>query len=310
MSGTHPVTRRIAPIAQARARLRTLRDLIRYAVSRFEAAQLAYGHGTQNAWDEAVWLMLWVLHLPPDQLEHYLDAALTDDELDTALELIERRCTERVPGAYLTGEAWLRGHRFLADPRALVPRSLIAEAIEESISPWLSGEPDSILDLCTGGASLAILAAYRWPQAQITASDLSAQALSLARENLRLHDLAERIEVVQGDLFEALADRRFDLILCNPPYVNAASMQALPPEFGCEPRGALAAGVDGMDLVREIVAHVPDHLTEEGGLLLEIGHERAHFEAAFERLEFAWVPVAAGDDQLVWIERESLLALR
>ena len=307
-----PARRRVPSAREARASLRTVRDLLRYAVTRFGAAGLAYGQGTQDAYDEAAWLVLWSLHLPHDTLEPFLDARLTPAEVRDALDLIERRCVERVPAAYLTGEAWLRGMRFRADPRALVPRSPIAEALDEALPDWLSqrdlpeGWPSSVLDLCTGGGSLAIFAATRFPDAAVAGSDLSADALALAAENVADHGLQERVELVRGDLFEGLAGRRFDLILCNPPYVNSDSMSRLPPEFLAEPRGALAGGDDGMDFVRRLLAEAADHLSDEGLLLLEIGHEAEHFEAAFPALEFAWLPVAAGERMLALIERAQL----
>ncbi|MFT4102316.1 MAG: 50S ribosomal protein L3 N(5)-glutamine methyltransferase [Burkholderiaceae bacterium] len=281
--------------------LRTLRDLIRLAVSRFERAGLSYGHGTDNAYDEAAWMLSWALHLPVDQLEPHLDARLCDAERDSLLALIERRCRERVPAAYLLGEAWLRGRRFLSDARALVPRSLIGEALDGALDDWLVEQPGMVLDLCTGGGSLAILAAHRWPEAEVVGADLSADALALAAENVALHGVGERVELLRGDLFDPVGERRFDLILCNPPYVNQASIDALPPEFRAEPPGALAGGADGMDLIRRLLDAAPAHLTFCGGLLLEIGHEAAFFEQAFDGLEFAYVPVAAGDNQLVWI---------
>lgn len=299
---------------EARAELRRLRDLLRYAVSRFEAAGLAYGQGTDNSHDEAVWLLLWALHLPPQRLEPYLDARLTGAEIDTILMLIDRRCDERLPAAYLTGEAWLHGLRFASDARALVPRSLIADALaggpDGGLSDWLAAPPAAVLDLCTGGGSLAVLAALRHPDARVVAADLSDDALALARENLALHGVADRVTLARGDLFEAVGDQQFDLILCNPPYVNAASMRTLPAEFLAEPRAALAGGDDGMNLVRRIIDQAAAHLSRDGGLLLEIGHEAAHFEAAFPRLEFAWLPVPAGDDQLAWVTRAQLAARR
>ncbi len=297
--------RTVAGPAQAVAELRTLRDCLRYACSRFEAAALSYGQGTEHAWDEAVWLCLWSLHLPPDPLEPFLDARLTLDERRALIELVERRCKERLPAAYLTGEAWLRGLRLRCDPRAIIPRSLIAEALQESLDDWLGPDaPDTVLDLCTGGASLAIIAALRFPQAQVDACDLSAQALELARENVADYRLGARVTLHRGDLFAPLADRSYALILCNPPYVNEDSMRGLPPEFLAEPRGALAGGDDGMDLIRRILAQAPAHLDERGLLLLEIGHEARHFEAAFPDLEFAYLPVSAGDELLVLVSRE------
>lgn len=295
---------------EARADLHTLRDLLRYAVSRFEAAGLAYGQGTDNSHDEAVWLLLWALHLPPQRLDPYLDARLTGSEIDALLTLIDRRCDERLPAAYLTGEAWLHGLRFASDARALVPRSLIADALAGGLDDWLAAPPQTVLDLCTGGGSLAVLAALRYPDARVVAADLSGDALALARENLALHGVADRVTLARGDLFEAVGDQVFDLILCNPPYVNAASMRALPAEFLAEPQAALAGGDDGMDLIRRIVGQAARHLSRDGGLLLEIGHEAAHFEAAFPRLEFTWLPVPAGEDQLAWVTRAQLAGRR
>lgn len=329
-AGFAPFERARPTDADARATLRTLRDVLRFAVSRFEAAGIAFGHGTTNARDEAAWLLLWSLHLPPDSLDAWLDCRLTTAERDAALALIERRCMERVPSAWLTGEAWLRGLRFLSDPRALVPRSPIAEVLDESLDDelaewlhdwlpdWLAADqavpadatpwPARALDLCTGGGSLAIFAALRFPRAEVIGSDISADALALAGENLLLHGLENRIQLLQGDLFEALPDERFDLIVCNPPYVNAESMAGLPPEFGAEPATALAGGSDGMDFVRRLLAEAPAHLADRGVLIVEIGHEAAHFEAAFPALEFAWLPVSAGEQMIALITRQALLA--
>lgn len=303
-----PATRLVPGPLQAARELLTVRDCLRYACTRFAATGVSYGQGTDDPWDEAAWLVLWALHLAPDRLEPFLDARLTARERRVVLEMVDRRCRERIPTAYLTGEAWLRGLRFRADARALVPRSLIAEALEDSLPHWLGDrEPAAVLDLCTGGGSLAVFAARSFPNARVDATDLSTEALALARENLELHGLEDHVSLFEGDLFSGLGDRSYDLILCNPPYVNAASMEALPPEFLAEPRGALAGGADGMDLVRRILAEAPGRLAPEGVLLLEIGHEADHFAAAFPRLEHAWLPVAAGDDQLVLVTREQLL---
>ncbi len=298
-----------------RATLRTVRDLVRYATTRFEAARLSFGHGSAAAFDEAVYLVLWSVHLPPERLEPFWDARLTAAEISATLELVERRCSERLPASYLTGEAWLRGMRFKSDARALVPRSLIAEALDEGFGPWLEIHhpvpphwPGRVLDLCTGGGSIAIFAAECFPQAGIVASDKSAAALELAAENLVLHGLEERIELLQGDLYEPLGSQRFDLILCNPPYVNSASMAALPPEFRAEPPAALAGGNDGMDLVRAILGGAPRHLEGEGIMLLEIGHEAEHFEAAFPALEFSYLEVSAGERMLVLVTRAQIAA--
>jgi len=307
-----PLTRHVPSRDDALHSLRTVRDCVRYGATRLRAAEVALGHGTDNAFDEAVWMVLWSLHLPPDALEPHLEARLTAPELATVVQLIERRCTERLPTAYLTGEAWLRGVRFLSDPRALVPRSPIAELLDSgALETWLP-EPDAalrVLDLCTGGGSLAILCALTWPQADVIGADLSDAALALATENVALHGLGQRVTLKQGHLWEPVATQRFDVVVCNPPYVNCASMQALPTEYRHEPQGALAGGTDGMDLVREILAGAAARLTSDGILVLEIGHEAAHFEAAFPRLECVWMPVSPGDDQVLVVERRALAAL-
>jgi ribosomal protein L3 glutamine methyltransferase len=307
---TAPRFERPAPDADAaRIALMTVRDLLRWSVSRLVHAQAAYGHGTDNAWDEAAWLVLWSLRLPPDRLEPVLDARLTPVEVDAAVTLVERRCVERIPAAYLTGEAWLRGQRFVCDARALVPRSPIAEVLDgDALDPWLVDDDaiGAVLDLCCGGGSLAILAAHRFVGAAVVGADLSADALSLAAENVALHGLRDRIALRHCDLWAPLAGERFDLIVCNPPYVNADSMAALPPEFRSEPQAALGGGADGMDLVRSILEGAASHLTPGGLLVLEIGHEAAHFVAAFPRLEFAWLTTDGGDDRIVLVERDAL----
>lgn len=309
-----PHARHVARPGAARRTMRTVRDLWRYACTRFAAAGLHHGHGVDDPRDEAAWLVLWSLHLPPDALDPWLDARLTAGEIEVIVELVERRCADRTPLPYLTGEAWLRGLRFRADPRALVPRSLIPEALEESLPGWLDAVgrparwPRSVLDLCTGGGSIAIIAALAFPDARIDATDISQEALELAAENIADHGLTQRIALHRGDLFGALGRRRFDLVLCNPPYVNARSMAGLPPEFLAEPQLALDGGPDGMDVVRRILAQAPRHLTADGVLLLEIGHEAAHFEAAFPRLEFGWLPVTAGERMLVIASRRQIEA--
>lgn len=300
------------PADQLRDTLVTVRDLLRWAVTRLSAAQVALGQGTADLYDEAAWLLLSSLHLPPDTLEPFLDARTLPHERDAFLALLARRCDERVPTAYLTGQAWLHGVPFKVDARALVPRSLIADLLVgdavDALNAWLPADEavQDVLDLCTGGGSLAVLAARRFPHARVTASDVSGDALALAAENLRLHGLQDRIALVQSDLYAALRGRRFDLILCNPPYVNAHSMRTLPPEFQAEPVGALAGGTDGMDLVRRIVSEAPDMLEPDAVLVLEIGHEADHFEAAFADREFVWLPVPAGERMVALMTHEQL----
>ena len=295
--------------AEARAALHTVRDLLRWSVTRMQAAGIAFGHGTADAWDEAAWLILWSLRLPLDRLEPVLDARLAPGELGAAIALVERRCTERLPAAYLTGEAWLRGVRFLSDPRALVPRSPIAEILDtDALAPWLEAGDgvNRVMDLCTGGGSLAILAARRFEDAAVLGTDLSADALALAAENVALHGLSNRVTLRQGDLWAGASGERFDLVVCNPPYVNTGSMAELPAEYLAEPQGALGGGADGMDLVRRIVGDARARLAPHGLLVLEIGHEAAFFEAAFPDLEYTWLPTEGGDDRIVLMERDAL----
>lgn len=295
------------PDSAAVAELRTLRDLLRYAVSRFHAARLSFGHGSDNAWDEAVYLLLHSLHLPPDTLQPFLDARVLAEERQRFLDIVDRRCTERVPAAYLTGEAWLQGHRFVVDSRVIIPRSPISELLEESLQPWVEGPVHRALDLCTGSGCLAILTAYAFPEAQVDAVDLSADALEVARINIALHGMEEQVRPIQSDLFDALpAENQYDLILCNPPYVNQDSMDALPPEYRHEPALALAGGDDGMDLVRRILRDAPARMAPGAHLVLEIGHEYDHFVAAFPELEPIWLSTAATDHQILLLSKEQL----
>ncbi|AUL46856.1 N5-glutamine S-adenosyl-L-methionine-dependent methyltransferase [Bordetella trematum] len=292
-----------------RQELQTLRDLIRYAVSRFHASQIALGHGSDNTWDEAVYLVLHGLHLPPDLLDPFLDARVLAKERQRVLDLIDRRVAQRVPAAYLTQEAWLRGHRFYVDQRVIVPRSPIAELLDEGLAPWV-GDPQAVsrvLDMCTGSGCLAILAALAFPFATVDAVDLSADALDVARRNVQDYQLEDRLTLHQSNLFTALPEAEYDVILCNPPYVNSQSMDALPAEYRAEPFLALAGGEDGMDLVRRILQAAPQYLSAEGFLVLEIGHERAHFEAAFPHLEPMWLATEESSDQLLLLTREQLL---
>ena len=292
----------------ARQELLTLRDLIRYGVSRLNAAQVALGHGSDNAWDETVYLVLHALHLPLDTLEPFLDARVLDEERNRVLDLIDRRVTERVPAAYLTNEAWLRGHRFYVDARVIVPRSPIAELLDEGLSPWVQDAQavDSVLDMCTGSGCLAILSALAFPYAQVDAVDVSPDALEVARRNVDDYGLADRLALHQSDLFDSLPERQYDVIVCNPPYVNSGSMDVLPQEHRHEPQLALAGGADGMDLVRRILQAAPRYLSENGVLVLEIGHERDFFEAAFPELSPVWLDTEQASDQLLLLTREQL----
>lgn len=293
----------------SRDALLTVRDLIRYAVSQFNQAKLFFGHGSDNAWDEAVYLVLFALHLPPDQLDPFMDARILPDERERALDLIDRRCDLRVPAAYLTKESWLQGYRFHVDERVIVPRSPMAELLMTQLSPWVIDpyEVTSVLDLCTGSGCLAIIAAHQFPDALVDATDISKEALEVADINVREHGLAERLNLHHGSLYDPLPiSSRYDVIISNPPYVNSASMQTLPLEYQREPSLALAGGEDGMDLVRTIIEQAPAHLTDQGVLLIEIGHERAFFEQAFPELDPVWLDTAESSDQILLLTREQL----
>jgi len=287
-----------------------LRQLIERCSARLQEAGVSFGHGTTNAFDEAVWLALWQLGLPLDDLDGVADMALAPAQQAAVEALVEQRIATRKPAAYLTGEAWLQGLSFYVDERVIVPRSLIAEALAEGVlDACLAEAPRRVLDLCTGNGSLAVLAALAWPGAAVDATDLSADALAVARLNVERHALADRIRVRQGDGLAA-ADGRYDLILCNPPYVNQASMANLPPEYRAEPALALdgnfAGGADGMDFVRTLLGGAAAHLRPQGLLVLEIGHERVHFEAAFPNLQPLWLDTSAGGDQVLVLGREQL----
>lgn len=286
----------------------TVLALVQAVSARLEQAGVSFGHGTTNAFDEAAWLVLWRLGLPLDDLDGVADRAVGATELAAVDALVEERIRTRKPAAYLTGEAWLQGVPFFVDERVIVPRSLIAEPLADgTLDAWLSDGTKRVLDLCTGNCSLAVLAALAWPEVVVDATDLSADALAVAAKNVARHGLQHRVTLRRGDGLAA-AEGAYDLILCNPPYVNRDSMNALPPEYRAEPALALAGGADGMDFVRPLLAGVRAHLSDHGVLVLEIGHERDHFEAAFPRLEAVWLPTSAGDDQVLLITAEALEA--
>lgn len=294
----------------ARQELVTLRDLIRFAVSVFNGEKLFFGHGSIDAFDEAAYLVLHTLKLPPDKLDPFLDAKLTSVEREAVLNVIERRVKERIPAAYLTNEAWLGAHKFYVDQRVIVPRSFIAELLREDLAPWVA-DPESIesaLDLCTGSGCLAILAALTFPHAVVDAVDVSADALDVACRNIGDYALTDRVEPIRSDMFEALAGRRYDLILSNPPYVTAKSMSALPQEYLREPEMALASGVDGLDHVRVILREAPNHLNDGGLLVVEVGFNREGVEAAFPNLPLTWAETSAGDGVVFLLTRDELLS--
>lgn len=294
--------------------LLTVRDLLRYAVSRFNAAGLTYGHGTESALDEAVFLILEALHLPVDDINPWLDARLLPDERRHVASLLDARVTTRKPAPYLVGKAYIQGIPFRVDERVIVPRSFIAELLlGDALGPDALGlvpEPEaigSVLDLCTGSGCLAIIAAMCLPNAEVDAVDLSPEALEVAKLNLADHGMEERIRLMKGDLFKPLKTARYDLIITNPPYVAAAEVAAFPPEYASEPRMAHLGGADGLDLVRRILAEAPAHLTPEGGLICEIGTGRHILEDEYPTLPFTWLDTEQSEGEVFWLSRRDLV---
>ncbi len=285
----------------------TLRDWLRFSVSEMNRNSVHFGHGCANAWDEAVWLTLGALRLPRDRLEPFLDACLTETERDMLRGLLHQRVHERIPVAYLLHEAWLGEFSFYVDERVIIPRSFIAGLLRDRLTPWID-DPENVtsaLDLCTGSGCLAVLLADAFPNADIDAADLSEDALAVAGRNVREYGLQEQISLIRSDLFETL-DRQYDVIVTNPPYVDAASMDDLPPEYRAEPRLALAGGGDGLDLVRRIIHDAPRHLYPDGLLIAEIGHNRDALEAEFPQLEFSWIETD-GSDEYVFVLTQAQL---
>jgi ribosomal protein L3 glutamine methyltransferase len=292
--------------------LETLRDWLRWAVSRFGEAKLHFGQGSTEAYDEAVYLLLHALHLPLDRLDPFLDARLTQAERQTLATLFSRRIDERVPAAYLTHEAWLGDFRFYVDERVLIPRSFIAEllpgGLEQFVGP--ASGVTSALDMCTGSGCLAILLAYAYPDADVDAVDISSEALTVAQRNVSDYGLADRVNLIRSDLFANLPEKSYDLIISNPPYVTATAMHQLPLEYRHEPELALAGGYDGLDPLRTLLKEAPRFLNMEGTLVVEVGNNREATEAAFPRLPFMWLQTAGADDSVFVVTREQIVAGR
>ena len=286
----------------------TPRDLLRYAVTRFNTAKLFFGHGSAEAFDEAAYLILHTLKLPLDKLEPFLDARLLPSEVASVMTVIDRRSIDRVPAAYITREGWLGTYNFYVDERVIVPRSFIAELIPRQFSPWVA-DPfavENILELCTGSGCLAIMMADAFPNAAVDAVDISADALAVAKRNVDTYKLQDRVHLIESDLYANVPAKKYDLIISNPPYVNSASMGALPQEYLAEPQIALDGGSDGMDLVRKIIAGAAERLTDDGILMIEIGNEREYAEAAFGALGLTWLTTSAGDDMVFLLTAEQL----
>jgi ribosomal protein L3 glutamine methyltransferase len=291
------------------AELHTLRDWMRFSVSAFSENKLSFGHGSTSAYDEAAYLILHTLHLPLDTLEPFLDARLTIHEKKALSELLKQRVEKKIPAAYLTHEAWLGSLRFYVDERVIVPRSFIAELLQESLFPWVEATDNihSILDMCTGSGCLAIVAAHVFPDAKIDAVDLSTDALAVANRNVNDYKLNDRVQLIESNLFAKLGDKKYDIIISNPPYVDADSVAALPAEYLHEPALALGSGKDGLDATREILKHAAAHLSPGGILVVEIGHNRDVLEAAYPKLTFNWLTVSAGDEFVFLLHREDLI---
>ncbi|QWD68802.1 50S ribosomal protein L3 N(5)-glutamine methyltransferase [Polynucleobacter sp. VK25] len=288
----------------------TVNQCIEQIAQKLEAENLHFGHGAIDAQSEALWIVSKQLHLSPAEALDHLDDAITEEQQQNASAIADTRISTRKPLAYILGEAWLMGVPFFCSEQSIVPRSWIAELIVDgSLEPWLPADGKA-LDLCTGNGSLAILLALSCPDIHVSACDISMPALSVAARNVDRHSLNTQVELLDGDLWDALPepneDNLFDLIICNPPYVNAASMSALPTEYHAEPELALAGGDDGMDIIRRIIASAPDYLSERGALLLEIGNEYEHFKKAFPQIPAIWMEVSAGEEQVLLIQAEDL----
>jgi len=292
----------------AQANLRTLRDVLRYAVTRFNESGLYFGHGQVDAFDEAVFLVMRTLNLPTERLDVFLDAYLTHAEINSLLQVIDLRVKKRMPAAYLLKEAWLQGYKFYVDNRVIVPRSFIAELLKDGLDPWIA-EPTvvtDVLDLCTGSGCLAVIAADVFSKARVDAVDISKDALAVAKRNVVDYGLDDRINLVESDLFNNLASRRYDLVLCNPPYVTDASMARLPREYSHEPKLALSGGVDGMDVIKRLLREVRGYLKRGGLLVVEVGGERETVEQQFRDIPMTWLTTSAGDDMVFLTRQEEL----
>lgn len=288
--------------------LHTIQDMLRWTVSRFNAAQIYYGHGTDNAWDEAMALILPSLYLPLDIPAEIYASKLVASERHRIVERVLRRINERIPVAYLTNKAWFCGLEFYVDERVLVPRSPIGELINDNFSPWLIKEPEHILDMCTGSGCIGIACAYAFPEAEVDVADISIDALAVAEQNIETHGLTHRVIPIRSDLFRDIPEIKYDLIVTNPPYVDAEDMSDLPDEYRREPELGLAAGTDGLKLVRRILAAAPEYLSDKGILVCEVGNSMVHLIEAYPEIPFTWIEFDNGGDGVFMLTKEQLVA--
>lgn len=287
--------------------LRTLRDMVRWGASEFNAAQLCFGHGNDNAWDEALCLARHVLHLSPEEDNKIADVRLLSTERWQIAELFQQRIQQRKPAAYLTHEAWFAGLSFYVDERVIIPRSPMAELIAQGFAPWLDEiAVDNVLDLCTGSGCIAVACALAFPQAHVDALDISGDALAVAEKNVAQYELQDSVRLIKSDLFTQLPQKRYDLIISNPPYVNAEDMAQLPEEYRHEPHLALAAGDEGLDIVKRILAEAPNYLSEQGILVVEVGRSAPALEACFPDLPFLWLDLKQGGQGVFLLTAEQL----
>ncbi|WP_286237746.1 50S ribosomal protein L3 N(5)-glutamine methyltransferase [Neptuniibacter halophilus] len=291
--------------------LHSLRDYIRYAMSQFSEHQVYFGHGTDNAWDEATQLVLAAVYLPWNANPQVLDGRLTLQEKRRVLEFIRKRAEERIPLPYITRESWFCDLPFYVDERVLIPRSPIAELIENQFSPWLRPGPvDRVLDLCTGSGCIGLACAYAFPEAEVDLADISGDAIDVARHNVEKHEMTERVHAIESDLFSGLQGRRYDLIVSNPPYVDAADLASMPNEYGHEPELALGSGPDGLDITRRILREANDYLTDDGLLVVEVGNSEVHLMSQYPQLPVVWLEFERGGNGVFAITAADLMQYR
>lgn len=305
-SCVHHLKERFAVADDVKQQLSTLRDYLRWAVSEMTRAGVWFGHGTDNAWDEALALLLPTVAIPAGCERELLDAVLTTAEREDVLKALQQRVEQRIPTPYITGEAWFAGMPFAVDQRVLIPRSPLAELIAEGFQPWLQQPVDRILDLCTGSGCIGIACAYYFDEAQVDLADLSEDTLAVAGRNIERHELQGRVQAIQSDVFAGLGGKQYDLIVSNPPYVDREDLDSMPEEYHHEPRMALGSGEDGLDVTRRILREAADHLTEQGVLIVEVGNSCVNLEAAYPKVPFTWLEFEHGGHGVFVFNREEL----